>query len=186
MIEVPTALVRDLERSTTVVLSGAGLSTDSGIPDYRGPGTLARVRKPIQFSEFVRSPYGRRRYWARSAAGWPTIEQAAPNAAHRALSELEHAGLVSGIITQNVDRLHSKAGSANVVELHGALADVRCLGCRSVSNRSRLQERILAANPRWDGRRAPLAPDGDSEVEDALVAEFSVHRRDDSGDLGGQ
>src|SRR5215510_3028313 len=109
-----------------VVLTGAGCSTESGIPDYRGPG--AKPRRPMQYREFVGSAAARVRYWARATVGWPRMATARPNAAHRALAAMERAGAVCGVITQNVDGLHQAAGSRRVVELHGALARVRCLG----------------------------------------------------------
>jgi len=171
---IPHEIQRRLGKGGIVILSGAGISTDSGIPDYRGPGTLQRARKPIQFSQFVGSEHGRQRYWARSAAGWPRIEAAVPNAAHRALASLEQGGVIRGIITQNVDRLHAKAGSSRVIELHGALAEVRCLDCGELSARSRMQERILAGNPSWREASAPQAPDGDADVEDLGFQDFCV------------
>ncbi len=120
---------------TLVVLAGAGCSTESGIPDYRGPEGSLRARKPIQYQEFVRSAEARARYWARSAIGWPRMAAARPNAAHDALARLEAAGIVRGIITQNVDGLHHAAGSRRVVELHGSLASVACLDCGTILHR---------------------------------------------------
>src|SRR5260221_752496 len=117
-----------------VALTGAGCSTESGIPDYRGPG--AQERRPMQHREFVDNPDARRRYWARSMIGWPRIAAAQPNAGHRALAALEERGAIAGVITQNVDGLHVAAGSRTVVELHGALARVRCLACNVVSMRA--------------------------------------------------
>ena len=151
----------------TVIVSGAGCSTESGIPDYRGPQTRQRARNPIQYLEFARSPEARRRYWARSAVGWPSVRDAAPNAAHRAVARLERAGLVGGVITQNVDRLHQKGGAERVIELHGALAEVRCLGCGEREHRDALQRRIEALNPKLSApRAAEIAPDGDAEIGD--------------------
>src|SRR5260221_7395551 len=109
------------------ILTGAGCSTESGIPDYRGPGTRARARRPMQHREFLASEEGRRRYWARSAIGWKRFATVKPNAAHLAIADLEARGRTGGMITQNVDGLHDAAGSRNVIELHGALAEVRCL-----------------------------------------------------------
>ncbi|HND31990.1 MAG TPA: NAD-dependent protein deacetylase [Myxococcota bacterium] len=144
-----------------VALTGAGCSTESGIPDYRGPDS--KPRTPIQFKDFMASEQARARYWARSRRGWPHFSRARPNPSHHALAELETAGLV-GIITQNVDRLHQRAGSRRVVDLHGALEEVLCLGCGALSDREELQRRLEEANP---GERAevPLAPDGDAEGE---------------------
>ena len=114
-------LVDLLAGRRAAVLTGAGCSTESGIPDYRGPDAPKRKRDPIRYREFVGDEAARRRYWSRSMVGWPTVNQAQPNQAHLAIARLEHAGLVSGVITQNVDGLHDKAGSRNVVELHGNL-----------------------------------------------------------------
>jgi NAD-dependent SIR2 family protein deacetylase len=154
------------------VLTGAGVSTDSGIPDYRGPTTRERTRSPIQHADFVRSAATRRRYWARSLVGWPRIRGALPNASHHALRRLEAAGVAIGLITQNVDRLHRKAGHKRVVELHGALADVVCLDCGAREDRDALQDRLVAANPDVSLVDAAAAPDGDAEIADA--AGFAV------------
>jgi NAD-dependent SIR2 family protein deacetylase len=159
-----------------VALTGAGCSTESGIPDYRGPDKPPRARPPIQHREFVDDPAMRQRYWARSVVGWARFSQARPNGAHRALAELEARGALAGVITQNVDGLHSAAGSRAVVELHGALARVRCLECASPSSRDELQERLLHRNPGWleIARDAPFAPDGDVVLPDELVVRFDV------------
>jgi NAD-dependent deacetylase sirtuin 4 len=149
-----------------LALTGAGISTDSGIPDYRGPTAPRRTRPPMQFREFAGSAEARARYWARSLAGWPRIDGARPNEGHRALAELEARGLVAELITQNVDRLHQRAGHQNVIELHGALAEVRCLGCGALSARQQLQEQLLAANPGWsDQVQGILQADGDAELD---------------------
>ena len=154
------------------VLSGAGCSTESGIPDYRGPDSRNRVRRPVLYQEFLRNPSARRRYWARSAVGWRRVARARPNAGHEALAVLEDAGLVVGTITQNVDGLHQAAGSRRVVELHGNLSEVICLECGSPEARSDLQGRLLDLNPEWsETAEAPVsvddveaAPDGDVEL----------------------
>jgi NAD-dependent deacetylase sirtuin 4 len=156
------------------VLTGAGISTESGIPDYRGPETLRRARKPIRFQEYVASAEGRARYWARSMLGWPRFSRAEPNAGHRALAALEAAGHVIGVVTQNVDRLHRTAGSRNVVELHGALAEVRCLVCAREESRSQLQARLEALNPQLAAAHAELAPDGDADLAPRWLADFRV------------
>lgn len=174
-----------------VALTGAGCSTESGIPDYRGVDTPPRARPPIQHREFVDKLDMRQRYWARSMLGWPRLAGARPNAGHRALAMLERAGAIEGIITQNVDGLHQAAGSAHVVELHGALARVRCLGCRVISSRDELQHRLVALNTRWLARASGVAvepgeaeiaggvapkttPDGDVDLSDELVAGFEL------------
>jgi NAD-dependent deacetylase sirtuin 4 len=163
-----------LPESGVLVLSGAGLSTESGIPDYRSPEALSRARRPILGPEFVRSEETRKRYWARSASGWERMRLAQPNAGHRALASLEGIGVVAGVITQNVDRLHHKAGSRTITELHGALAEVKCLACGAIEERDALQSRILEHNPGWTVQAATTAPDGDAEVQDDHVRRFVV------------
>ena len=169
------ALVDLLRGRRVVVLTGAGCSTESGIPDYRGADT-PRKQPPIQHREFVDRADMRRRYWARSMLGWPRLAAARPTLGHDALAALEHAGVVSGLITQNVDGLHQGAGSRAVVELHGALARVRCLGCDRVIARDDLQALLSAANPEWPDRARTVesAPDGDADLPDELVADFTV------------
>lgn len=159
-----------------VALTGAGCSTESGIPDYRGVDTPPRTRPPIQHREFVDHAALRQRYWARSMLGWPRLAGARPNAAHHALAGMERAGVLAGLITQNVDGLHGAAGSREVVELHGAIGRVRCLACGEITRRADLQERLVDANPTWAARAhaAALAPDGDADLPDALVADFAV------------
>jgi NAD-dependent SIR2 family protein deacetylase len=150
-----------------VALTGAGISTDSGIPDYRGPTSVRAT--PMQFSEFVGSADAQRRYWARSYLGWRRIGRAQPNAGHRALADLERAGL-AGVITQNVDGLHSAAGSRGVINLHGDIASVVCLECGDRSARSVLQHRLATMNPQIDEpqvlEHAELRPDGDAVAHD--------------------
>jgi len=153
----------DLLRSRTlVVLTGAGLSTDSGIPDYRGPGSPNRT--PMTFQEFRSGPEARRRYWARSHLGWSRMGEAEPNEGHRALARLDPKLL----ITQNVDGLHERAGSRSLVALHGRIADVVCLDCRTVTPRPRLQTRLAEANPGYAAAHAdaPARPDGDAALDD--------------------
>ena len=170
--EQVAALAALLRGRRVVALTGAGCSTASGIPDYRGPQTRHRARNPIQFKAFLADPAARRRYWARSTLGWPRLAAAQPNPAHAALAALEAAGALQGIITQNVDRLHHRAGSRRVVELHGALAEVRCLDCGLWEPRDSLHARLLAANDGWLARAAELAPDGDAELDPAAVDRF--------------
>jgi NAD-dependent SIR2 family protein deacetylase len=145
-----------------VVLTGAGLSTDSGIPDYRGPG--APVRMPMTYQEFVSGPEAQQRYWGRSHLGWSRMRSAAPNDGHLALAALDPELL----ITQNVDGLHERAGSRRLVALHGRIADVVCLSCRSVTSRAALQRSMADLNPDWVSRHGNVAarPDGDVELED--------------------
>jgi NAD+-dependent protein deacetylase sirtuin 4 len=156
-----------------VALTGAGCSTESGIPDYRGQGR-AGPRNPIQHDAFLRRPEVRQRYWARATVGWSRFSAARPNAAHRALAALEEAGHLAGIITQNVDRLHHAAGSRRVVELHGALAEVRCLGCGAVAPRGEVHARLVDENPGWLDHAAAVSPDGDAELSDDAVAAFRI------------
>lgn len=159
-----------------VALTGAGCSTESGIPDYRGAGKPPRARASIQHREFVDKAEHRRRYWARSLLGWPRLAAAQPNDAHRALAALEGAGVVGGLITQNVDGLHGAAGSRAVVELHGALARVRCLSCSATIARDDLQQRLVAENPGFPTRAhdVAIAPDGDAELPDEILGDFVV------------
>jgi NAD-dependent SIR2 family protein deacetylase len=157
-----------------VVLSGAGLSTESGIPDYRGPSGLARRAEPMTYQTFVRGAAARQRYWARSHLGWRFVGQAEPNAGHRAVAELERRGLVSGIITQNVDGLHQAGGARDVIDLHGRLDRVVCLSCGRLTGRSELDERLRAANPGWAAEVTAINPDGDAVVADAAAGSFRV------------
>ena len=165
----------DLFRTRSVaVLSGAGMSTESGIPDYRGPNTRDKDHTPIQYGEFIAEERTRRHYWARSAVGWPSFDAATPNDGHRALARLEAADAITGIITQNVDRLHQSAGSRRVVELHGALAEVTCLDCGHITSRRRLQSRINRLNPEWSERAAEHTPDGDADLPRSATKDFRV------------
>ena len=149
-----------------VVLTGAGCSTDSGIPDYRGPASPART--PMTYQKFVSGPDAQRRYWARSHIGWGRMRSAEPNAGHHALARIDPELL----ITQNVDGLHERAGSRRTVALHGRIADVICLGCRGTTSRARLHERLSELNPTFDQRHrdTEVRPDGDVELDD--VADF--------------
>ncbi|CAN5562722.1 hypothetical protein BH11ACT8_BH11ACT8_28530 [soil metagenome] len=148
-----------------VVLGGAGMSTDSGIPDYRGPGSPARA--PMTYQEFVATPQAQQRYWARSHIGWGRMNHASPNAGHRALAALDPELL----ITQNVDGLHEAAGSRRMLALHGRIADVVCLGCRAITPRSALHERLEAANPGFAETHlaAEIRPDGDVDLDDTAA-----------------
>ena len=166
-----------------VVLTGAGCSTESGIPDYRSPGGAWTRHKPIQFNAFVRSAEVRRFYWARSYRGWPRFERARPNDAHRALADLEARGRVHQLITQNVDDLHQEAGSRAVVQLHGRNRVVVCLDCDGEFPRAEMQERLRERNARWleeahwdrlHADDADFAPDGDAEIAQHVVNGFEV------------
>lgn len=156
------------------VLSGAGCSTASGIPDYRDASGAWKHPKPVQYADFLGSAAIRQRYWARSYVGWRRISAATPNDAHFALAKLERAGFVESLITQNVDDLHRRAGSRNVVDLHGVLRIVRCIACAATMERSELQEQLADRNAGWAGGQARSAPDGDAQVDDRDIAGFSV------------
>jgi len=157
-----------------VILSGAGLSTESGIPDYRGPSGQARRATPMTLQAFTGTLAARRRYWARSHVGWRTIARAVPNDGHRAVASLQTAGLLEGIVTQNVDGLHQAAGARDVLELHGSLDRVVCLDCHDLSSRDELDRRLLAANRSWRAAATRVNPDGDVELSDDVVGEFRV------------
>ncbi|XP_030634292.1 NAD-dependent protein lipoamidase sirtuin-4, mitochondrial [Chanos chanos] len=163
--------------SRLFVITGAGLSTESGIPDYRseGVGLYARTdRRPMQHAEFVRSAKSRQRYWARNYVGWPQFSSHQPNTAHRTLREWEESGKVHWLVTQNVDALHSKAGHQRLTELHGCAHRVVCLGCESVTARAELQKRFTELNPGWEASAGGVAPDGDVFLEDEQVLHFRV------------
>ncbi|MBB4745684.1 NAD-dependent SIR2 family protein deacetylase [Actinoplanes octamycinicus] len=163
-----------LAEGGVVVLSGAGLSTDSGIPDYRGPSGSARRNAPMTYQAFTGDPLARRRYWARSHLGWRTIGLARPNEGHRAVARWQRAGLLHGVITQNVDGLHQAAGARDVVELHGNLARVTCLGCGALTPRADLETRLTAANPAFTAVAAAVNADGDVELAEAELDGFTV------------
>ncbi len=164
-----------------LVLSGAGLSTESGIPDYRGPSGAARPATPMTYQAFTGSAEARQRYWARSHLGWRVIARAAPNAGHLAVTRFQQAGLLSGVVTQNVDGLHQAGGAEDVLELHGALDRVVCLECRALSTRDALEVRLDAANPAFAHRPVALKPDGDVDLHD--VHDFVVVDCSDCGGL---
>jgi NAD-dependent SIR2 family protein deacetylase len=168
-------LVEFLRRHQRVLaLTGAGLSTASGIPGYRDKDGVRRGRAPIQGPEFRRSEATRRRYWARSMVGWSTLSGAHPNEGHRALAELEAAGHLSAIITQNVDGLHQRAGARNLIELHGNIHQVVCLDCRRRIERAALQQRLSADNPALANVLAHPLPDGDAQLEPDSLEDFVV------------
>lgn len=162
------------EVRSLVVLSGAGVSTGSGIPDYRDRDGNWKHAEPIQFGPFLRCEATRRRYWARSYMGWQRFSAARPNAAHHALAKLERAVDIDTLITQNVDGLHREAGSQNVIELHGELSKIRCLSCDAVTLRSRFQQRLRDANPDWHADVFRYKPDGDAELADDNYGDFVV------------
>ena len=156
------------------VLTGAGVSTASGIPDYRDETGEWKHQKPMEYRDFVTSHRARQRYWARSFIGWQRFQQARPNPAHFALARLEQQGRLLCTVTQNVDGLHQRAGSQRVTELHGSLASVECLGCDAVISRATQQQQLLAANPVLAHLSAQLAPDGDAVLGDYDETEIQV------------
>ena len=168
-------LVDLLRGGGITVLTGAGLSTESGIPDYRGPDGKRRV-VPMTYGDFVASPSNRQRYWARSFVGWRRFAGAGPNDGHRAVADLQRLGLVRAIITQNVDGLHQLAGARDVLELHGNLAQARCLDCGETTQRAALAGRLLEANPQFEGIAGEIRPDGDVVLSEEAVAGFHAPR----------
>lgn len=169
------ALREFIERhSRLFILTGAGCSTDSGIPDYRDAEGGWKRAQPVQFRAFMDEPLTRKRYWARSLVGWRRIRRARPNDAHRALAALERQGRVGLLVTQNVDRLHQAAGSTQVVDLHGRLDMVRCMGCERRSPREELQQELLRRNPDWAALDAREAPDGDADLEGLDFSSFEL------------
>ena len=171
--EAATALRDWLDSHRAVfVLTGAGVSTNSGIPDYRGPDGEWKRRAPITYQAFTQDPAMRARYWARSFVGWPVVAAARPNRAHAALATLEARGLLSQLVTQNVDGLHQRAGHAHVVDLHGRIDQVVCLTCDTRAPRAAVQTRLAAANPEWLALTAGTAPDGDADLDDADFSRF--------------
>jgi NAD-dependent SIR2 family protein deacetylase len=169
----PFARLIELVASKGVlVLSGAGMSTESGIPDYRGPTGKLRESSPILHREFLSSSAARSRYWARSTVGWPHVTSAQPNSGHLSITVLQSAGLVDSILTQNVDGLHQAAGSKDVLELHGSLHSVVCLGCAATFTRDEVQQMILRDNHGWNLQTARFTPDGDAVLPQSLVDAF--------------
>jgi len=157
-----------------LVITGAGCSTAAGIPDYRDETGAWKRREPMRYQRFVGDEVARRRYWARSMLGWRTMAHAQPTAAHHALAQLERAGRIQLLVTQNVDGLHQAAGSSNVVDLHGRIDTVVCLGCGTRSPRRALQQELMARNPAWLALDANSLPDGDADLEGLDFAAFNV------------
>lgn len=172
--EAIAELTRRVREGGVFVLSGAGMSTDSGIPDYRDEQGAWKGRQPIQYREFVGSEATRRRYWARSMLGFPVISSAVPNRAHYAVSALEQSGALSLLVTQNVDGLHRRAGSERVIDLHGRIDQVICLGCRAVTSRAALQAELALQNPEFASAAATVKPDGDAELDGVDYDRFEL------------
>ncbi len=171
MIDIQTLLNN---HPNMVALTGAGISAASGIPTYRNDAGDWQRSAPIQHQEFIEKEEARRRYWARSMAGWPFVAESKPNRAHHALARLEQAGHIGLLATQNVDGLHQRAGHQAVVDLHGRLDQVCCLNCGDRTHRGDLQERLSALNPAWSLTVTALRPDGDAEVDDEVVESMTV------------
>ena len=170
-----TSLEDFVERHRSLfILTGAGCSTSSGIPDYRDADGQWKRQQPVTYQAFMRDETTRSRYWARSLIGWRRVRRARPNAAHRALARLEAMGRSEILLTQNVDRLHQAAGSARVIDLHGRIDLVRCMGCERRLSRDELQDELGRLNAGWLGLDAADAPDGDAELEGADFSVFAV------------
>ena len=176
-------LVALLQGRRVAVLTGAGMSTDSGIPDYRGPDSPPS--NPMTISQFTSDPAFRQQYWARNHVGWRHMDETLPNAGHRALAELEHAGVVSGVITQNVDLLHTKAGSRMVVNLHGSYAQVVCLDCGHTTSRAALADLLEVANPGFVERAEAVGGIAVAPDADAVVGDTTTFQTIDCGYCGG-
>ncbi|MHA4980277.1 NAD-dependent protein deacetylase [Pseudomonas extremorientalis] len=157
-----------------LVLTGAGISTSSGIPDYRDSDGVRRGKAPMMYQEFLATAQARRRYWARAMLGWPRVRIAQPNKAHLALATLQQRGPISGLITQNVDTLHDQAGTHDVIELHGSLHRVLCLDCQLRSARDAIQRQMEIDNPYLAQVHAVQAPDGDTLLDPAFEEHFQV------------
>ncbi len=172
-LEAVAALVATVRTSQRLlVLTGAGVSTASGIPDYRDERGEWKRSAPMQFADFVGNDASRRRYWARSMIGWPRVQLAKPNPAHDSLARLEQQGHIAQLVTQNVDGLHQRAGSQNVIDMHGRLDEVICLDCGYTEPRDDYQARLHSLNPDWRELEAGIAPDGDADLEGADFARF--------------
>lgn len=184
MSATPAELQDFVERHRRLfVLTGAGCSTDSGIPDYRDLEGGWKRPPPVTFQAFMGDAAVRRRYWARSLLGWPRFGLARPNRSHQALAALERHGRLELLLTQNVDGLHQAAGSREVIDLHGRLDAVRCMDCERRSPREALQARLRAANPGWERLQAGIAPDGDADLDGVDFAAFAVPACEHCGGL---
>ena len=157
-----------------LVITGAGCSVESGIPTYRNHSGQWLRNQPIQHTDFINQASARKRYWARSLAGWPAVHMARPNDAHRALAAMEARQQIPLLVTQNVDRLHQKAGQKHVIDLHGRLDQVICLDCHQVSEREAMQQRLLLLNALTPPEALALAPDGDADVDEQLIRDLLV------------
>ena len=163
-----------LEHPRLLALTGAGISQDSGIPTYRDEVGVWKSNKPIQHGEFIRDHATRQRYWARSYKGWPNVAAAAPNLAHEALSRLEQLGYLKSLVTQNIDRLHQKAGHRKVIDLHGRLDQVVCMDCGDIMTRAEVQEWLASNNSHLDQVQVTPGPDGDAQIDGSDLSNIQV------------
>ena len=175
-LEPSVRLLRDfiLEHPRLMVLTGAGISQSSGIPTYRDATGAWTSSQPIQHGEFLRDAAVRKRYWARSYKGWPNVASARPNSAHLALSQLEAQAYVQYLVTQNIDRLHQKAGHQRVIDLHGRLDQVVCMDCGEIAARADIQQWLAAHNSHLDHLTVRQRPDGDAEIEGAALEKMQL------------
>lgn len=175
-IELVCSFLKD--NKETLVLTGAGVSTESGIPDYRSPGgSYSKGHRPTTYGEYMKDVSVRQRYWARNLLGWPRFSSVEPNACHRALAQLESSGWINYIITQNVDHLHHRSGSKHVIELHGAGRTVKCMDCHSIIDREAYQALLVRLNPHFVKRltdSSAIRPDGDFDLQDSDFSTFHV------------
>ena len=179
-----TELCEFVERHERLfVLTGAGCSTGSGVPDYRDADGEWKRAQPVTLQDFLASEHTRKRYWARGLVGWQRLRAAQPNAAHLSLAALEHHGRVEQLVTQNVDRLHQAAGSRNVIDLHGRADVVRCMACERRSPRAELHAELVRRNPNFAELDALAAPDGDADVDGIDFAAFDVPACETCGGL---
>jgi NAD-dependent SIR2 family protein deacetylase len=176
LVGMPISSLSDfIERNRRLfVLTGAGCSTDSGVPDYRDANGNWKRPPPVTFQAFRSSAAVRQRYWARSFAGWPRLRQAQPNRAHRALARLEEQGRLELLVTQNVDGLHAAAGSERVIDLHGRIDRVRCMDCAGGMSREALQTELLRRNGAWRELQGPIAPDGDADLQEPASSQIVI------------
>ncbi len=183
--EDPPSILRDWLRAyrRIFVLTGAGISTNSGIPDYRGGDGRWKRRAPITYQAFINDPAMRARYWARSFVGWPTLARALPNCGHAALVRLEALGRLTTLVTQNVDGLHARAGQQAVINLHGRIDHVVCLDCATRIARLAIQQQLMDAHPEWTTLTASSAPDGDADLEDMDLRDFRPPACPDCGGM---
>ena len=171
------------ENAPVMLITGAGCSTDSGIPDYRDKKGGWKRSPPIHLSDFLSSKQARQKYWSRSMTGWPYFDAAKPNNIHATITQLERQGLVSVIVTQNVDDLHQQAGSKNVIPLHGSLSTVTCNECNKTYCRSNLQHRLCRENPEFVGLKADPGPDGDSDLGGPTISKFRIPACENCGGI---